>query len=929
MPVSCAASGCKSRYTMDAREKGITFHRFPRSNPTLLEKWRLAMRRSTRNGELWMPSRYQRLCSLHFKQCCFDTTGQTKRLREDVIPTIFDFPEETHKADAFEIRPEDMAVPSTSCSHPKPETEKVEPTLQLVPTNNMAEAAVDVVPDKVPGPAAEVVPANKKARHAEEVPAKNDVTNTFCNIIQVPLQDHLYFIPDIETLKKKLRATEDIRARKERQLRNVKDKEKRKREAYRSIYEELGKRILKDPPLYERLKPYGDIPLELYRKPKSQYSAQQRLFCLTLHLHDQLLYKYLKNEIRLPIPEPRQLRKWLKTDDHNAGINSSVLETLLKKREEQPKMYTRACLIVDTVPICQHVSYDSKNNELIGFVNFGKGANGSISQEVADDTVIFMLVGMDSHWNALVAYFFIKTLTAGAQHQLLLGVMHELSDNGFEIECVAMERHERNEEMCALLGCTFDNPKNLRTGFSLPDSQYKHYIMFDVKKEQQIVSAMLEEAGTILSPEGPIIWQHIADIVSLDKMSLKHTGIDQFSVDAKHQLMKIKLMVNKIDDNVANSLNMLQDLNLKKFMGSSATVSFIKILDRLFSLLSSRNPWVQGEKGPINHSNLLQKMSVLQETEEYLLKLATCDDTFVHQGERKRYLLGLLVNITSLQALLVDLLHKQKYILTNTFSTDHIKKVFNSVRNAGEWHKKPTAIQIKHAIDHLQSGCALMNKYESSWALKNELCCPVSIVDPIPCSYEHPVSAFLEDCVMLPDHVYSSNVLDEMVQNSGMYIAGWIVRKAFIQLTCNQCRMALVTEGMPQDFRNAYHLLQIKHCRSYFVPSDGIIKVILMAEKRLNLMLKDGNFKPKYACHLLEYHVLSLLGSVDVFQLNEHTAQTAQGIDNHYFDLLRLITLHYYTFRELNINRITQAVQYKEHIKQILTKPRCSFSKDI
>ncbi|XP_004913093.2 DNA transposase THAP9 isoform X2 [Xenopus tropicalis] len=908
MPVSCAASGCKSRYTLDAREKGITFHRFPRSNPALLEKWRLAMRRSTRNGELWMPSRYQRLCSLHFKQCCFDTTGQTKRLREHVIPTIFDFPEETHE-DACKIRPEDTAALSTSCSPQKPEAEKVE----------------TAEPDEESGPEVEVVPANKKARHAEEVSAKNDVTITF----QVPLQDHLYFIPDIETLKKKLHATEDLRARKEKELRNVKDKEKRQREAYRSIYEELGKRILQNPQLHERLQPFGDIPLELYKKPKSQYSAQQRLFCLTLHLHDQLLYRYLKNEIRLPIPDPRQLHKWLKTDDHNAGINSSVIETLLKKRKEQPKMYTSACLIVDTMSICQHLTYDSKNNELIGFVNLGKGANGSISQEVANETLIFMLVGMDSHWSALVAYFFIKTLTAGAQHQLLLGVMHELSDNGFEIVCVTMERHERNEEMCALLGCTFDDPKNLRSSFSLPDSQYKHYIMFDVNKEQQMVSDMLEEAGNILSPEGPVIWQYITDLLSLDKMSLMHTSADQFSVDAEPQLMKIKLMVNKIDSSVANALNVVNDLNLKMFKGSAATVSFIKILDRLFKLLSSRNPWAQGEREAITHSNLLQKMSVLQETEEYLLKLATCDNTFVYQGVRRHYILGLLVNITSLQALLVDLLHKQNYILTNTFSTDHIKKVFNSVRRAGERHKKPTAIQVKHAMDHLQSRCVWLHKYEHSWALKNEMCCAVSTVDSVPCSYEHPASLFLEDCVMLPDHTYSSNVLDVMVQNSGMYIAGWIVRKAFNQLTCNQCRLALVTNSMPQDFRNAYHLLQIKDSRSYFVPSNGTIKVIFLAEKSLNFMLKDGSFRHKHACHFLEYSVLSLLGSADVFELKEHASQTAGGIDNHYFDLLRLITWLYYTFRQLYVKRITRAVQYKAHLKQIFTKPRFYFSKDI
>ncbi|CAI9548535.1 unnamed protein product, partial [Staurois parvus] len=217
MPVSCAASGCKSRYTLEAREKGITFHRFPRSNPALLDKWCRAMKRATSTGELWMPSRYQRLCSLHFQQSCFDTTGQTKRLRDDVIPSIFNFPEDSQMK-IFLQKPE------------------------------MIE---NQVMDVIELPSKDILRISETPNEElEENMTLGTNIDTTSNC-----QDHPYFIPDIETLKKKLQVSEDSRAQKEKELRNAKDREKRLRQTCRSIYQELRKRKLLCVQLQEVLQP--------------------------------------------------------------------------------------------------------------------------------------------------------------------------------------------------------------------------------------------------------------------------------------------------------------------------------------------------------------------------------------------------------------------------------------------------------------------------------------------------------------------------------------------------------------------------------------------------------------------------------------------------------------------------------------------------
>jgi len=63
------------------------FFRFPHRSPELLREWVIQMRRND-----FTPVKKSVVCSDHFEEACFDRTGQTIRLRDKVIPTIFDFP---------------------------------------------------------------------------------------------------------------------------------------------------------------------------------------------------------------------------------------------------------------------------------------------------------------------------------------------------------------------------------------------------------------------------------------------------------------------------------------------------------------------------------------------------------------------------------------------------------------------------------------------------------------------------------------------------------------------------------------------------------------------------------------------------------------------------------------------------------------------
>ena len=67
-------------------------NRFPHSQPDILKQWVINMHREGFN-----PSKKSVVCSDHFKEECFDRTGQTVRLRPHVVPTIFTLPKHLMK----------------------------------------------------------------------------------------------------------------------------------------------------------------------------------------------------------------------------------------------------------------------------------------------------------------------------------------------------------------------------------------------------------------------------------------------------------------------------------------------------------------------------------------------------------------------------------------------------------------------------------------------------------------------------------------------------------------------------------------------------------------------------------------------------------------------------------------------------------------
>ena len=147
--------------------------------------------------------------------------------------------------------------------------------------------------------------------------------------------------------------------------------------------------------------------------------------------------------------------------------------------------------------------------------------------------------------------------------------------------------------------------------------------------------------------------------------------------------MKVNLTVQTVSSSVANAVEFLKDdLKLPEFNGCGPTRQCIRTSDRVFDILTSRNPYGKGVKSPLWHSHISLTESIFTETGEYLLSLLANDDQLLVKSRRKTFVLGFILG--SIVALSKILLQRDenpfKYALTYKFSQDHIELLFACIR---------------------------------------------------------------------------------------------------------------------------------------------------------------------------------------------------------------------------------------------------------
>ena len=175
-------------------------------------------------------------------------------------------------------------------------------------------------------------------------------------------------------------------------------------------------------------------------------------------------------------------------------------------------------------------------------------------------------------------------------------------------------------------------------------------MLLDVCHMLKFVRNTLAQGGILIDGNNnKIQWQYL---VSLQKLQEKEGLRLANKLTAAHiqwwqQKMKVNLAAQALSSSIADALEYCANtLKLRQFQGCEATVKFIRIFDRLFDVLNSRNPLAKGFKSALRMKNKSSWDPFLSTAYEYILGLKDSSGVKIYETRKKTGFLGFLSIIT-------------------------------------------------------------------------------------------------------------------------------------------------------------------------------------------------------------------------------------------------------------------------------------------
>lgn len=548
----------------------------------------------------------------------------------------------------------------------------------------------------------------------------------------------------------------------------------------------------------------------------------------------------------MKLPHSSSLRYWTSTVDINPGFLSKVLEELKKLSCEDKD----CCLIFDAMSIRKQLCWSEVDHKYVGYCDYGNNFNFETNETEATEALVFMLVNIKGKWKCPIAYFFKNGMQSTTLAELIKTALILTSNVNLKVRAITCDGVSVNISALHSLGCKLlpNNHEDIVNYFDHPSEHYKVYIILDPCHMLKLARNALADYTEFWDEHKSIKWNYIVNLHKVqNQMTYKlKNKLNSQCIFWQQNKMKVKYAAHTLSASVANAIDFLRKEGLDDFKDSESTTKFIRIIDRLFDFLNTRNPFGKNFKQPITRINFHYLQEMIQESIHYLFLLKCKDGTFLKTSNRRTFLYGFVIAAKSILSVAQDLLFCSntlyKYILSYKFSQDHLELLFGKIRNCNGQNNNPNVLQFQYTMRKL----LLRNNIRNS---SNTNCLQLD-TDPVGSLFELTWPKKTKEFTLFEQNIETDNddlnnntenskiIIEPLQENIIYYIGGYIIR-TFKSLKCFSCAEALTQQTIEHNYTHTgtyTKFYDFNNNGGLIRPSVSVYKVMLQTETQIRLL---------------------------------------------------------------------------------------------
>lgn len=656
-------------------------------------------------------------------------------------------------------------------------------------------------------------------------------------------------------------------------------------------------------------------------KSGEPYPESLRRFCFALSYKDSGAYEIVRKQFNNNLPHLKTIKTWLALSDVGGepGITQETLNRLKKHVDGLNGEKLICALMFDEMYIFKQVYFDSNKMDYVGTITYPTyeiDADGNEKKfekmPIARKSIIFMLSGLNKHFEFPVLYHFVDSMKTKHLSELINEVIFKVSECGVKISNLTFDADRLNLAAVKMLGAhlnVFD--VNFAPFINNPFDGSRILLFLDPSHMEKLFRNLLGNKEVIFDEHGnKIEWRYFVNLQNLSKdgKMLTHR-LSRKHIDYQQNKMNVRLAVESFSSSVGDSMTILREHNHPEFKDSEDTSNFVYMMDKAWDILNSRGS---------RHSNIFKR--ALSKGNE--AKIFAFIDTFIPfikglqiniNNTKKKVLdtrnfspiLGFIMDFTNLKLMYQEYVEHgaMKEISTYCISQDHLEMFHGKLRSRNGHNNNPTVMQFKGAYRRLLcnldisppkwSNCMILDSKSTDFGPQSNVYfissrrskLDVLKDDQFQTNLRNQEDEIVEDLCHLESLESSSHLLDGFASASIAYAARIIEKRIESrEFYCDCCRRVFKDNDKIIDV--SIHIVDTKRpCASTFHICKIVDRIMGLYKPKCIQNYDDRDFRVLYYLAFQEIDFLSLFTYSDFKDHEEHKFHLVKCIVQQYISI--------------------------------------------